>query len=330
MDTLNAVISLLDASMLPEEVTDSLRKEHAGTLLRWNNRLYVLMNEHILSTEDTLEGRTVLETMAGGATQGKKKSETHSLADSWRNCLLYADPAAIRELTEEYRERNFAKRCVVIFQSRQDGEDLRIAMLAELAPKEEKEPLIAISGSEIALIRDTENQTADDLTEYVQAVVEFAESEMGISLMAGIGGARASLEEVSESYQEAARALKIGKQFHLTESVHVYQKQILERLLAAVPEKERTQCRKQVFNERTQKLLNDEMRETIRVFFENDLNLSTTARQLFLHRNTLTYRLDRIRKETGLDLRSFKDAAAFKAIMECPGEEGSGMMKGGM
>ena len=99
--------------------------------------------------------------------------------------------------------------------------------------------------------------------------------------------------------------------------MHAYQKQILERILSSVPAERRTELKKDIFNDKAKKLLNAEMVETVRVFFENDLNLSTTAKKLYLHRNTLTYRLDRIHRETGLDLRTFKDAAAFKAIMDC-------------
>ena len=193
--------------------------------------------------------------------------------------------------------------------------------LTEVVLKTEDEVLIETGPGEIAMVRNADDQTVEDTIEYARAVIEFAESEAGLPLRAGIGSTQVSLEALHRSYREAVRSIEIGQTFHLNENVHVYQKQILERLLACVPEDERKKVRDQVLDSKTRKMLNDEMRETIRVFFENDLNLSTTARQMFVHRNTLTYRLDRVKKATGLDLRTFQDAIAFKVIMELPGDE---------
>ncbi|MEG0271470.1 MAG: helix-turn-helix domain-containing protein, partial [Clostridia bacterium] len=71
-----------------------------------------------------------------------------------------------------------------------------------------------------------------------------------------------------------------------------------------------------LFNRKTAKLFNDEMLQTIEMFFRKDLNLSDTARQLFIHRNTLVYRLDKVQRQTGLDLRHFDDAVTFKILYE--------------
>ena len=71
-----------------------------------------------------------------------------------------------------------------------------------------------------------------------------------------------------------------------------------------------------LFNRKNQRLFNEEMLYTIEMFFKKDLNLSDTARQLYIHRNTLVYRLDKVQRQTGLDLRSFDDAITFKILME--------------
>ena len=71
-----------------------------------------------------------------------------------------------------------------------------------------------------------------------------------------------------------------------------------------------------LFNRKNQRLFNEEMLYTIDMFFKKDLNLSDTARQLYIHRNTLVYRLDKVQKQIGLDLRSFEDAVTFKILME--------------
>ena len=328
MEPLDAVISLPDASQLPDRLKIRLRQT-SGEIIAESGKLYLTANGRVFCCPDDRDGRAILEAIGGPGAESGTAAETATLSEIWKRCLKYGDMDSQAQLAEKYRVKRQAERCVLLFQSRQEGEKLRLQPLTELAPTNENEVLIEISQTEAALVRDAEEQALEDITEYAQAVAEFAESEIGLSLAVGIGRICDSLSALHSSYLEAAEAIRTGRQFHLTDTVHVYQKQILERLLSSVPEEQRALCRKQIFNEKTERLLNDEMMETVRVFFENDLNLSTTARQLYLHRNTLTYRLDRIRRETGLDLRSFKDAAAFKAIMECPGEENTGTRKGG-
>ena len=93
-----------------------------------------------------------------------------------------------------------------------------------------------------------------------------------------------------------------------------------KRMTDLIPPESAKRFREEVIPPGAEKVLTDELIETIRVFFGNDLNLSTTARQLFIHRNTLLYRMDKIRKATGLDLRRFEDAAVFRIMMDIPGE----------
>ena len=317
-----ADISVQEAQGLPAKWKRMIF-EQTGTVVSVDGKLYTAANNLIFCGAEDPEVRIILEAIAGAGKPEGKKRDVGTASEAWRQCLLSGRPEIVRQLTETFHVQDPRDRCVLLFRSRQEGERLSLSTMSELAPTNEEETLIEMPRGSIAVIRGAAEQSLEDLQEYTQAVAEFAESEIGLQLTAGIGSIQDSLERLHESWREAEEALRIGTQFHLSETVHVYQKQILERLLSAVPEQEREKCRRQIFNEKTRRLLNEEMRETIRVFFENDLNLSTTARQLYLHRNTLTYRLDRIRRETGLDLRSFRDAAAFKAIMECPGEEES-------
>ena len=97
---------------------------------------------------------------------------------------------------------------------------------------------------------------------------------------------------------------------------------MLERLLSEIPAEKRQQFRRIVMNEQTERILNEETLDTVNMFFASDLNMSDTARQMFIHRNTLTYRLDKIRKETGLDLRKFNDAVIFRILSAMPEDRG--------
>ena len=91
---------------------------------------------------------------------------------------------------------------------------------------------------------------------------------------------------------------------------------LLPRFLSELSPETAEHYHKLLFNESTSRLFNDEMLKTIQVFFQKDLNLSDTARQLYIHRNTLVYRLDKVLRETGLDLRRFDDAVTFRMLME--------------
>ena len=104
----------------------------------------------------------------------------------------------------------------------------------------------------------------------------------------------------------------------------MFSKLVLERFLMELPQEISAYYHSLLFNRKTQRLFNEEMLYTIEMFFKKDLNLSDTARQLYIHRNTLVYRLDKVQRQTGLDLRKFEDAVTFKILMElkkCGGDK---------
>ena len=162
------------------------------------------------------------------------------------------------------------------------------------------------------------NETEEEAAEFAAAVIETAEIETGIRAQAGIGRTTENAAGLRESFLQASAAIETGVRFRLEGPVFVYARQTAERLLSAIPPEERKRLRDELFTPETRKLMNREMTETVDVFFRNDLNLSTAARQLFIHRNTLIYRLDKIRKATGFDLRVFRDAAVFRMLMRLP------------
>ena len=123
-------------------------------------------------------------------------------------------------------------------------------------------------------------------------------------------------EGIRTSYMEAESALKLGMRYHRQEHVFIYEEQTLERIVDSIPEDQKEEILKLFFGTDSEHGLSDEMLETVRVFFRNDLNLTAASKQRFIHRNTLNYRLDKIKKDYGLDLRSFQDAVIFRVISE--------------
>lgn len=133
-----------------------------------------------------------------------------------------------------------------------------------------------------------------------------------LDLHIGVGMIVKTLKDVSKSYREASLALTVGKIFENEQKIMYYNKLGLGRLIYQLP---LTLCQmflNEVFASDTYEQLDAETLVTIDKFFENSLNGSETSRQLFVHRNTLVYRLDKVEKITGLDLRSFDDAVLFK------------------
>ena len=122
------------------------------------------------------------------------------------------------------------------------------------------------------------------------------------------------------SFRQAEEALSLGMKYQGKSSVFRFTDLTFEKILECLPEERIREIREECFQGKSAAGLTGEMLETVRVFFENDLNLTASSRELFIHRNTLNYRLDKIRRDTGLDLRSFRDAAVFSILYGFPGK----------
>ena len=223
-----------------------------------------------------------------------------------------------------YREcgtRYDRKRCVVVFRSSGlPGKDL-FTILAGIAPVDESDILFPTDYQSAVLIRETEGQEPEDLIDFTDAVIGSMEGEGIPGIKAGIGRDAEDAGKLRESYLNALNALSVGSAYHPQDSVYVYEKQTLERIVDSIPAEAKRRIRNEFRHISAGDALNDEILETVRVFFTNDLNLTAASRQLFIHRNTLNYRLDKIKKLSGLDLRKFHDAVIFSVIALIPQEQ---------
>ena len=133
----------------------------------------------------------------------------------------------------------------------------------------------------------------------------------------GYGNIVQQLPEIAQSYQEARMALEVGRVFYAEFDTVSYGRLGIGRLIYQLPMTLCDMFIREVFGERIPEILDDEeAMSTISKFFENNLNISETARQLYVHRNTLVYRLERIERAIGLDIRTFEDAMTFRiAVM---------------
>ena len=209
------------------------------------------------------------------------------------------------------------ERCVVLFQIEQTERSSAFSLLGELVPLSDTDVLVEMNRHLVALIKDMNGiDGMDDLYQFAQAVQETLMEEAVQTATVGIGEEKHTLAQLGESYVEAKRAMEVGSIFHPGDSIHMFRRLMLERFLMNVPREESMLYHSLLFSRKTAKLFNEEMLQTIEMFFRKDLNLSDTARQLFIHRNTLVYRLDKVQRQTGLDLRHFDDAVTFKILYE--------------
>ena len=298
-----------------EELPDELRNKSENTkrMIRKDGKIYLSLGRQVISCNDDPDGRElafiVMLSCRGSAsgTAGREELYFRILNDPGCN----PDPDQLRK----NRIDPSGERRVVVFRAFSPLEEDLAAVFMGIAPLESGDTVIPVDYRTVAFIREPESRAKDDeLKEYIEAVIGTMEGEGITGVRAGIGNEAHEPESLRRSFREANDAIATGMKFHSRAHVYLYAGQTLDRILDSIPEDTRREIGARLSRNGNAGVLNDEMLETVRVFFQNDLNLTAASRQLFIHRNTLNYRLDKIRKETGLDLRSFEDAVIFRII----------------
>lgn len=185
-----------------------------------------------------------------------------------------------------------------------------------LFPDENKDFVVSMNETDVVLIKEVkEDTTQKELQKIAHSIVDTLGSEIMANVRIGIGSIVSTIMEVNRSYKDACVALEVGHVFDNECPIVSYNNLGIGRLIYQLPTKLCELFLEEVFKKGTIDVLDDETIITIQKFFENNLNVSEASRQLFVHRNTLVYRLDKIYKLTGLDLRHFDDAIIFKVAM---------------
>ena len=191
-----------------------------------------------------------------------------------------------------------------------------IDLLQDAFPDKQHDFVISIGDTDIALIKEippsSDQKYLHKLAEMIQEKIS---TELGVTVVIGVGTPARHLRELAEKYKEALISIDIGKVFEAEKTIINYESLGIGRLIYQLPT---TLCEiflSEVFKRNPIEALDHETLFTIDKFFENSLNVSETSRKLFVHRNTLVYRLEKIRKITGLDLREFDHAIIFKVAL---------------
>lgn len=186
-----------------------------------------------------------------------------------------------------------------------------IQLLQNMFP--EQDFIINIDNRNIVIIKALPSvDSLDFVNKTARSIVDTINSELLLKVYVGIGTPVKSINDIAHSYSEARLALEIGKVFETNKYILSYGELGIGRLIYQLPSKLCELFLDEIFQKEGFESLDDETLLTIEKFFENNLNVSETSRQLFVHRNTLVYRLDKIQRLTGLDLRNFDDAVVFK------------------
>ncbi|MBQ9488711.1 MAG: helix-turn-helix domain-containing protein [Lachnospiraceae bacterium] len=174
----------------------------------------------------------------------------------------------------------------------------------------------AVDENSVILIKRVDAEaTGKDLETVAETIVDMASTEIMVSVRVSLGTMVHELKDLSKSYKEAKMAMDVGKIFYAEKSVAAYHSLGIGRLIYQLPVNLCKIFIEEIFGDNIPTELDDETLNTLNKFFENNLNVSETARQLYVHRNTLVYRIERIQESTGLNLRTFDDALTFKIAL---------------
>jgi len=189
-------------------------------------------------------------------------------------------------------------------------------VIQNLFPDKNKDFVININETDIALVKEIRiGIEPKDLDKLAGSIVDTLSSEFYTHCVVGIGTVVTGIKDLARSFKEAQVALEVGKVFDTEKPIVSYDNLGIARLIYQLPTTVCEMFLKEVFKRGSIESLDHETLFTIQRFFENNLNVSETSRKLFVHRNTLVYRLEKIKKITGLDLREFEDAIVFKVAL---------------
>ncbi len=208
------------------------------------------------------------------------------------------------------------RRVVFIVETNRDKDGNELEKIRGIFGGKSRDFVTAVDEKNIIVVREVaDNETYDDLNRTAEVIANLFRPDIDSDVHVAYGTIVNEIKEVSRSYKEARMALDVGKIFFEDKDVIAYSTLGIGRLIYQLPIPLCKMFIKEIFDGKSPDDFDEETLITINKFFENSLNVSETSRQLYIHRNTLVYRLDKLQKYTGLDLRVFEDAITFKIAL---------------
>ena len=208
------------------------------------------------------------------------------------------------------------RRAVFLVETKQHKDESALATIRNIFSARTRDFITALDDSGIIVVRELQNtESYEELDGIACMLVDMLNTEAMTSAWVSYSNVADDIMELSDAYKEARTALEVGKIFYAEKNVFGYNQLGIGRLIYQLPTQVCDMFVNEIFGDESLESIDDETLNIIRTFFENNLNLSETSRQLYVHRNTLVYRFEKLQKRFGLDVRTFEDALAFKLAM---------------
>ena len=221
--------------------------------------------------------------------------------------------------SKELRFDNEVNRVVFLIHFVNKGEAIPYDVVQNMFPDKNKDYVISVGENDVVLVKELKNVPITKASEAAESIaktiVATAESEFLMNVVVGIGTVVSNIKDLARSYKDAQIAISVGSIFEPEKNTVNYESLGIGRLIYQLPSTLCEMFLQEVFKRGSLESLDRETLVTIQAFFENNLNVSETSRKLFVHRNTLVYRLEKIKKLTGLDLSEFEHAITFKVAL---------------
>ncbi len=207
------------------------------------------------------------------------------------------------------------RRAVFIIESSREQLNGALDSIRSLCGSKSRDFITAVDEKTVIVVKEVAPGEGYEELYKAARQMKDAVAQEGKDIHVSLGTIVGEIKEVSRSYKEARMALDVGRIFFDERDIIAYSSLGIGRLIYQLPLPLCKMFIREVFDGKSPDDLDEETLTTINKFFENSLNVSETSRQLYIHRNTLVYRLDKLQKSTGLDLRVFEDAITFKIAL---------------
>ncbi|SBW06848.1 conserved hypothetical protein [uncultured Eubacteriales bacterium] len=284
------------------------------TLTSWNSQF-----DYAVFVRGEDEQARLVCSMATVALNGAKAyyEEKHDKATFVKSII--SDNILLGDIYVRAKELHFvseAPRAVFLIRQTGEADVSAIDVIQSLFPDKQVDFVLSTSETDVTLIKQLgEGADGRDLYKIAKQIEDALAEELNIKAVIGIGTVVGHIRDLARAHKEAQVAIDVGKVFDTEKSIINYENLGIGRLIYQLPTTLCEMFLQEVFKKNPIDALDQETLFTINKFFENNLNVSETARKLFVHRNTLVYRLEKIKKLTGLDLREFDDAITFKVAL---------------
>lgn len=318
----NMVASTTDEAKLGEADIIAFCESEAESQVVGEHHLFRIRDdecEYVLEASSNLEdtntmGKVAVVQLQSLAHAYREKLDKNSFYQNLiLDNMLLVD---IHNRAQKLHIENDVRRIVYIIETKSDREGIAMEVLKGLYLPQAGNQILSVDEQNIILIKDIDRDALrENIHSIADAILDTLNTEAMLKVRVSYGLPVKELKDISKSYKEAKMALDVGSIFYSSKTILSYETLGIGRLIYQLPVNLCEMFVKEVFGDSSPENIDEETLMTVNKFFENNLNVSETSRQLYIHRNTLVYRMEKLQKEIGLDMRVFEDALTFKIAM---------------